>query len=158
MIEARPASPEDHAFLFELYASTRREELAAWGWDPAQQNAFLQMQFLAQTRAYEGQYSGAEHRILWQGGQRMGRTLVARSESEIHLVDIALLPEFRGQGHGTTVLRELQAEAAATGKPLRLSVLSQSPARRLYQRLGFDAINDDGLYCSMVWQTPTQSM
>ncbi len=43
----RPEEPQDQAFLFELYASTRREELDAWGWPPQARAAFLRMQFQA---------------------------------------------------------------------------------------------------------------
>lgn len=32
-----PSQREDEPFLFEVYASTRRDEVAAWGWDLSQQ-------------------------------------------------------------------------------------------------------------------------
>jgi hypothetical protein len=53
------------------------------------------------------------------------------------IVDIALLPQYCNRGIGTTLLRDLQSEAAAAGKPLRIHVERFNPALRLYQRLGF---------------------
>ncbi len=154
MIEQVPARPEDADFLLELYASTRREEVAAWGWEKGQQDAFLQMQFQAQSRSYQLQFPGADHCILLHEGELIGRLLVHRTDQEIRLVDIALLPAFRGQGHGGAIICDLQAEAAAGGKPLRLSVLPQSPARRLYERLGFTVTAEDNQHCAMTWQSP----
>ena len=43
----------------------------------------------------------------------------------------------QGRGIGTTVLRALIAESRHAGALLRLSVLRQNPAARLYARLGF---------------------
>jgi len=48
-IDLRAATASDEPFLFALYASTREHELAAWGWEPAQRDAFLRMQWMAQS-------------------------------------------------------------------------------------------------------------
>ena len=68
-----------------------------------------------------------------------------RSQDEIRIVDIALLAEFCNRGIGTTLLRGLQSEAAAAGKPLRIHVERFNPALRLYERLGFRQIDDRGV-------------
>ena len=67
-------------------------------------------------------------------------------------MDIALLPEHRGAGIGSAVLRGLLAEAAAAGKPVRIHVERLNPARRLYERLGFAPIEDKGVYYLMEWR------
>lgn len=152
MLHTRLMGPDDEAFLFEVYASTRQDEVAAWGWAPAQQEAFLRMQFMAQHRSYGMQYPDADPRIIEQQGQRAGRILVARTEREIVLVDIALLPAFRNQGLGTALIKELQAEAAAAGQTLRLHVLKGSPAYRLYERLGFVMTADNSMHYGMEWR------
>jgi hypothetical protein len=43
---------------------------------------------------------------------------------------------------GTTLLKDLQAEAAAADKPLRIHVERFNRGLRLYERLGFRAIAD----------------
>jgi ribosomal protein S18 acetylase RimI-like enzyme len=71
--------------------------------------------------------------------------------------DIALLPEFCNRGIGTTRLQELQSEAAAAGKPLRIHVERFNRALRLYERLGFHPIADRGGYLFMEWRAPQSS-
>ncbi|MCY1017746.1 GNAT family N-acetyltransferase [Pyxidicoccus sp. MSG2] len=136
-VTLRPASASDEAFLFTLYASTREGEVAMWGWAPAQRDAFLRMQWMAQGRDWATRYAGADHRVVLVDGAPAGRLLVTRGAKEWRLVDIALLPAHRRAGVGTRLLRELMDEAAKAHVPLRLRVLSASPARALYERLGF---------------------
>jgi len=49
------------------------------------------------------------------------------------------------------LLKDLLKEAAAASKPVKLHVLSNSPALRLYERLGFSPIGGDGVYLEMKW-------
>jgi GNAT superfamily N-acetyltransferase len=150
--ELRPAGPEDDAFLFALYASTRAEELDAWGLAGPQREAFLRMQYLAQQQHYRAQLPRADHRIILVGGAPAGRLLVDRREGELRLADIALLPEHRGRGLGTALVRALLQEAQAAGKPVRLHALQGSRAAALYARLGFAAGGTDGPYVLMEWR------
>jgi ribosomal protein S18 acetylase RimI-like enzyme len=143
--------PEDAGFLFTLYADTRQEEVDAWGWAPAQRDAFLRMQFAARERAYAGEYPRADDRIISLGDRPIGRIVVDRSESAIHLVDIALIAERRNAGIGTTLIRALQAEATAARQPVRLQVLKSSRAVRFYERLGFGVVGDSGVHLAMEW-------
>ena len=58
---------------------------------------------------------------------------------EIHINNVAILPELRGQGLGTVLMKRVFEEAAALGaKRATLEVrASNDGARRLYERLGF---------------------
>ncbi|MBJ6760450.1 GNAT family N-acetyltransferase [Myxococcaceae bacterium JPH2] len=155
----RSVTPEDSPFLFALYASTRAEELAAWGWAPAQSDAFLRLQWLAQQRDWSLRFPGAEHHVVLHDGRPAGRLLVSRAEDAEawRLVDVSLLPEHRGAGLGTHLLKSLQAEAARAGRPLHLSVRGDNPARRLYARLGFqEQPNPEpgDPYVAMRWSAP----
>ena len=49
-ISLHPLRPDDAACLYEVYASTRLDELAMVEWDDAQKAAFLHMQCTAQHR------------------------------------------------------------------------------------------------------------
>jgi ribosomal protein S18 acetylase RimI-like enzyme len=86
--------------------------------------------------------------------QPAGRLYVARWPEEIRIVDIALLPQYRNAGVGTTLLQELQVEAVQAGKPLRIHVEQFNPALGLYRRLGFRVIEDRGVYFLMEWTPP----
>ena len=152
----RPSAPEDEPFLRRVYASTRIEELAPLGWSDEQQRAFLDQQFEAQHRHYQTYYADADFLVILLDGQPIGRLYVARWPEQIALIDIALLPEHRGAGIGTRLLRALMDEAAAAGKPLRIHVEKFNPALRLYGRLGFYPIEDKGIYWYMEW-SPRQA-
>jgi GNAT superfamily N-acetyltransferase len=148
-VALRPIVPHDRSFLLAVYASTREPELAALEWDAAQKTAFVRMQFDAQHAYYQEHYAGAAFDIILVDGQPAGRLYVSREDDEIRIVDIALLPEYCNRGIGTTLLKGLQSEAAAAGKPLRIHVERFNPALRLYERLGFRQIDDRGVYLFM---------
>jgi ribosomal protein S18 acetylase RimI-like enzyme len=142
----RPVEPGDREFLYRVYASTRAEELAVVPWDEAEREAFLRAQFDAQDRWYREHYTQATYEVILVGGEPAGRLYLHRGEAEIRIVDIALLPEHRGNGVGTSVLRDLLAEADAAGKRVTIHVERLNPALRLYERLGFSVAEDKGVY------------
>ena len=147
----RPVTPQDEPFLTRVYASTRAEELAITGWSDEQKAVFCRMQFHAQSTDYARNYPHAFFQIIERGGQSVGRLYVGRSAKDVHIIDISLLPEFRGSGIGTKLLRDLQEEARAAGKALTIHVERFNRALALYQRLGFREIEDKGVYLLMQW-------
>ncbi|HKQ07137.1 MAG TPA: GNAT family N-acetyltransferase [Blastocatellia bacterium] len=151
-VRLRPARVEDEDFLFALYASTRAEEMAAWGWPAAQQDMFLRMQYRALEQRYAAEREVSDHQIILHDDRPIGRLLVARTADEIRLADIALLPEQRGRGIGAALIGELQEEAERAGLPLRLHVTRDNRAARLYERLGFIITGDIGSHFKMEWR------
>ena len=151
-ITLRHAIPDDEPFLYELYRTTRIEEMVGWGWDDAQLETFLRLQFTAQRYHYDAAYPEADHRILLRDSRPAGRLLVFRSEEEILLVDITLLPADRGAGIGASLIKDLLDEADQAGKSVTLHVAKDNRARRLYERLGFEVIEDTGMYFKMEWR------
>jgi ribosomal protein S18 acetylase RimI-like enzyme len=149
-ISLREVTPADEPFLFEVYASTRLEELAGLDWDDNQKQAFIKMQFLARERTYPR----VDNRIVILDDCEIGRILVDRNEHEILLVDIALLTEYRNSGIGSRLINDLLKEASESGKSVRLHVLQVSPAARLYERLGFQRSGGDAVYVEMMWTPP----
>jgi GNAT superfamily N-acetyltransferase len=151
MISLRPITPEDDSFLAGLYASTRAEELAVTGWSDEEKALFCRKQFDAQSAHYLENYPGASLQVIERTNAPVGRLYVARWKREIRIMDIALLPEHRGAGIGTKLLRELQDEARSAGKTLTIHVERFNPALRLYERLGFEMVEDKGVYLLMSW-------
>ena len=149
----RLATTDDEPFLYLLYCSTRRDEMSAWGWDAEQQETFLRMQFRAQQYHYQTQSGDVSHNLILSGDEPIGRIIVMRSDQEICLGDIALLPEHRGHGIGTALIADLFAEAKKTGKPVTLHVEKTNPAAGLYSRLGFRVTGDTGSHLKMEWRT-----
>ena len=152
MIALRGITPEDDSFLARVYASSRAEELAVTGWPDELKVDFCRRQFDAQSAYYASNYPGASFQIIERDGWPVGRLYVDRWEKEIRIVDITLLPEFRGSGIGTKLLRELQNEARRAGKSLTIHVERFNRALTLYQRLGFQQIQDKGVYLLMEWK------
>ncbi|MGH3079824.1 MAG: GNAT family N-acetyltransferase [Gaiellaceae bacterium] len=148
-ITLRPVSSSDRDFLLQVYASTREEELAPVPWTDAQKAAFIEQQFDAQDRHYRAHYAGASLDVVEWDGAPAGRLYVARWSDEIRVIDIALLPEFRGRGIGTRLLRGLLDEAARARRRLSIHVEKNNPALRLYKRLGFAPVADRGVYVLM---------
>lgn len=144
MIALRAVAPADRPFLLRVYAATREEELAAAPWSPGQKDAFLRMQFAAQDSHYRAHYPGAEFSVVLVDGEPAGRLTLARWPDELRIVDIELLPAFRGRGVGTALLEQALAEADVRGVPTSICVERQNPARALYERLGFRLVGDDG--------------
>lgn len=145
----RPAEDGDLEFLFGVYASTRQEELAAVSWSAAEKEAFLRQQFSAQHQFYHEHYPGASFQVVLVDGEPAGRLYVDRWSREHRIVEVALLPEFRGGGLGTALLRRVIAEADEAGKPVSIHVEVFNPARRLYERLGFVQVADRGVHVLM---------
>ena len=152
-ITLRSEQPKDEAFLFELYASTRQEELDAWGWPPEMRRAFLTMQFKASQGLHHA-FPNAEFQIVMLDGLNAGRMVVHRTREALHLLDIALLPQHRHAGIGTALMQRIFGEAAATQKPLRLHVLKGNRAEQFYRKLGFVQTGETELHREMEWRAP----
>lgn len=148
-VTLRFSTPDDQDFLFAVYASTRADELSLWGWDDNQKRAFLEMQFRAQSQQYSLCYPQADCSVILLDDLSVGRFLVDRSGPDIMLVDIALLPEYRNQSIGTTLIQSLLNEATGAQKNVALHVLRGSAAARLYERLGFTTVAEDSVYLEM---------
>src|SRR5919206_534034 len=89
---------------------------------------------------------GASFDVILVDGEPAGRLYVHRGPSEIRIVDIALIPEHRGGGVGTSLLEDLLAEGDVGGKSVTIHVERMNPALRLYDRLGFTVAEDKGVY------------
>jgi ribosomal protein S18 acetylase RimI-like enzyme len=142
----RPAGVDDAELLLAIYASTRAEELAVVPWSDAQRVAFLRQQFAAQSTSWRAQHPAADWSLVEVDGRPAGRLYVDRSGDVLHIVDIALLPEFRGAGIGTALLGDVLAEADERQVPVTIYVETTNRARSLYIRLGFARVDGMGIY------------
>jgi ribosomal protein S18 acetylase RimI-like enzyme len=141
----------DIPFLRHLYGTTREAEMRLVPWTPEQKSAFLDMQFTAQKTHYEQHYPDCAFLVIELEGQPIGRLYVDRGIDDIRITDIALLPEFRGRGIGRMLMEEILDEGRATGKRVTIHVEHDNPARRLYDRLGFQHVDTNGVYHLMEW-------
>jgi ribosomal protein S18 acetylase RimI-like enzyme len=152
VIRLCPIDSVDEPFLYRTFASTRTDEMALTGWNKEQQEAFLRMQYEAQRRAYLMQIPDAEYWVIRRDETAVGGLIIDRTADEIHVVDIALLPEFRAQGIGSTLMEAIMTEAKEAAKAVRLHVERFNPALGWYERLGFSVVNSGPIYLEMVWR------
>lgn len=143
----------DQAELFELFSRVRAEDLGMRNWEPELRARMLRFQFEAQRRGYREQSPAADTRLILRNAVPVGWVIVDRSGPVLHCLDIAIVPEARSQGVGTWVWRALQDEAAATERPLVLTVLrTNTRALALYIRLGFRVIGETAVHARMEWR------
>lgn len=153
----RALRDDDLPWLRDVYASTREEEMAGVPWPAQAKRAFLDQQFALQHAHYLQHYADTDflaiERIDAHGrAQPIGRYYLQRVSPDHLIVDIALLPEVRGQGVGRLLIEASQRDAHALGRGMHLHVLQHNrAARRLYERLGFVVTHTAGSYDHMRW-------
>lgn len=151
-IAFRDISQNDLSFLKKVYYSTRLEELESVGWDEAQINNFLETQFNCQHKAYTENYPGAELMVISLDNNDIGRLYLWKAKAEIRIIDIALLPEYRGLGIGSKIMKDILRDADRRNLPVTIHVERNNPALSLYARLGFEIAEDKGVYYFMKYK------
>ena len=149
--QLRPATAQDDPFIAHLFKTARAEDFTAAGLPAPVLDMLLEQQFLAQTRGYALQFPGAIPLIILRRDEPAGRLIVDPTGRSWRLIDIVLLPPWRGQGIGGDLI-EAVARAAQAGEAdeLRLTVLATNfAARRLYDRLGFVETGRDDTHIAM---------
>ena len=133
----RPARRDDEQFLFALHRAAMRDYVeATWGWDEHWQRGHF-------ARAYKP----GRHAVVVRTGSvpaDIGRISLARHWRRTFLRDVELIAAERNHGLGTAMIRAVLALERTEGREVELLVLKCNPAQRLYARLGFQIVADDG--------------
>lgn len=145
-VTLRPVQDSDDEFLLNVYGSTREQELAQVPWTAEQKQQFVRMQYEAQKNHYAAQHPNASHKIICLEGREAGRLYLDRTGEKFHILDITLLPEHRNRGAGSFLMGQIMAEAKEAGKPLSIYVETFNPSLKLFQRLGFTPIQQEGFH------------
>ena len=133
MISFAPATEADFERLLALRVQAMGPHLRRLGrFDPERSRA----------RFREG-FDPATMRLIHEDGAFVGCVTLARADDHHWLGQFYILPEHQGRGLGGRILTVLLAEADASGLPVRMSVLKQNPAARLYERHGFAKTGED---------------
>lgn len=82
-------------------------------------------------------------------GEDVGYLCLEREHGAVTIVDVAVVPGARGRGIGAAALGRVLADADRDGLETRLTVAADSPAVRLYRRLGFAEWDRDELNVRM---------
>ncbi|RDD81086.1 N-acetyltransferase [Dyella tabacisoli] len=150
----RAATERDLVFMRELYGVLRADELAPLPWPNATKQTFLDDQFALQHLHFVRHYAAADFLVIEHDHSPVGRFyLLHEAAADFMIVDIALLPTWRQLGVGTELIRATQNRASSFGRGVALHVDQRNTAaRRLYERLGFQVVAEEGPYQRMLWQ------
>src|SRR5689334_16431928 len=98
MIQLRPVEEKDTAFIEAVFRTTREAELNLTDWSEYQKNAFISMQLTAQHAEYKAKFPNARFQVIIYNKKNAGRFYTGENETEIRLMEMTVLPEFRGKG------------------------------------------------------------
>jgi ribosomal protein S18 acetylase RimI-like enzyme len=133
MLQRRPAVESDYQFMWDLHRQTFRSYVeATWGWDEE-----WQARYFRETRDL------SHYEILNDNKQDIGCVGLRNDENVLFLEYVAILPEHQNRGLGSEVVGHVLPSAAERGVPVGLSVLRVNPAKKLYERMGFQVIGSD---------------
>ena len=133
----RPAEGSDEALQVRVFAESHCAGFELLGLEPGALANLIRMQFQARQAQYRTYPGGAEY-LICRDEDVVGTCWLSDTAEQLRVLDIAVLAEHRRQGAARAVLGELCAQAAAAGKPVRLSVWHQNvPALQLYRAFGF---------------------
>lgn len=146
-LRRRPARFADRFWLDDLRRSAYRDLFdATWGgWDEARHR-----------RHFAASWGRGGIELLTLNGAPIGMLQVSRSGGVLELEELQIHPSRQGEGWGTRVVRELQAEAregapdGGTGVALATG-LHNIGAQRLYARLGFREVSRSETHVHMEW-------
>ena len=131
-IAFRPARNDDFDYCRRLY-------FGEMSWIIEQ----LRLDRSAQEANFQQMWNAAQVRIIVLDGADVGWLQTMTQDDELFLAQMFVDRPFQRRGIGTEVMKRLIGEAARSNRPIRLSVVKINPARRLYERLGFQVTHED---------------
>lgn len=151
-VALRPvADGTDEALADEVAAVVRAEQFA--GLDPTLVQTLTDFQVRAQRSAYRDARPHSRDGLIERDGVPVGRCWVDRSGADVHVLDLAVLPQQRRAGVARQVLADLQAEAATHRQRVTLAVREENEAARaLYRGLGFTVAGGADGVLELAWE------
>ncbi|WP_427889328.1 GNAT family N-acetyltransferase [Kribbella sp. GL6] len=148
MYRLRAAVASDAGFLAEVVLSaTRAQGRLGDGFDELEWR-----QGFAEWTLESIEDPGTELYVVEVDERPAGRLRVSRTPEVVELNGIQLHPDVQNRGIGTAIITTLQEDAVRRGVPLQLSVERDNPnARRLYERLGFVKVGEEGAEDVLRW-------
>jgi GNAT superfamily N-acetyltransferase len=150
-IELRPTTKADRNFLLEVYEASRAFELQFVDWDDKTKRVFIEHQFDAQDAHYREHYADATFDVVLVDGCPAGRLYLYRGEKQIAIMDLTLLPEFRGRSIGGKLISRILEDARSSGRSVRVFLENFNPYKPVFIKFGFEIVEDDGVTQRYEW-------
>jgi ribosomal protein S18 acetylase RimI-like enzyme len=139
LLALRSRAPEDREFLWSLHRETMQDYVGkTWGWDDN-----------LQRERFDEKFDPELLQIIEYDSQPIGYISARRPGTEIFLATIEIALAFQNRGVGTRLISNLLNEADWLRIPVKLLVLKVNPARRLYERLGFQCTSETSTHFAM---------
>ena len=114
-----------------------------WGWNQDEQE-----------ERFREHFDLRQISILELCGRDVGYLKVEEKADHVFLSGIYIDSKHRGQGLGSAVVMDLVERFSTDSRPIRLQVLLPNPARRFYERLGFDVTETTSTHVKMEFIGP----
>lgn len=131
-LHLKQATEHDKPFLLELRKSTMVEHLEAMG-----------IYLTEEQHVARSEESLDCVQIIECRGQRAGMVKTRKTDQSLEIMQLQVMPEFQGRGIGRGVLQLFTEQATSCSKATILSVLKKNPAKRLYEKFGFQVVGED---------------
>lgn len=144
--QLRPAEERDREFLYQVKKQSNFGYISdLWGWDEDFQRREFARDF-QQIREFS---------VITVDGADAGFLQLQSGSDFLNVAEIHLLPPFQGQGIGSAVLRDVQADAE--GLPVLIGCFrANKRAYQLYQRLGFAPITENDTHFILIYNPTKQ--
>lgn len=144
--QLRPAEERDREFLYQVKKQSNFGYISdLWGWDEDVQRREFARDF-QQIREFS---------VISVDGADAGFLQLQSGSDFLNVAEIHLLPPFQGQGIGSAVLRDVQADAE--GLPVLIGCFrANKRAYQLYQRLGFAPITENDTHFILIYNPTKQ--
>ncbi|MES2224092.1 MAG: GNAT family N-acetyltransferase [Patescibacteria group bacterium] len=134
VLTTRPATEADYEFALKTHHDAYEDVVSKsrFGWDVAKQDEF-----------FRNCWAPATYQIILADGTEVGYCNVEYEGDHLLLDELVISPKFEGKGIGTRILKQIIQRAITENKLLRLQVLKNNDAKRLYDRSGFKEIKEE---------------
>ena len=126
------ATDDDLPEVLALRISTMSEHLEEMGWSMSKEEHMQRV-----LKHFDCGY------MIWSDGKAIGFIKYKEHQKSLDIIQFQIDPKYQGKGFGKQILEIIEAEAKEKHKNLFLKVLKANPAKRLYERIGFQIVDED---------------
>jgi GNAT superfamily N-acetyltransferase len=154
-VRLRPCHARDEAFLYEVFCTTWAHRVAAL---PNQNLArhVLRIQHIAQEREFLHTHPDRQRFVVLVDDEPAGRLYLDDAGASMQLLDLTLIPRFRGHGIGSGIVRGVCEQATASGRRVEVRVeRAGATATGLWS--GFRLVAADDLADHLEWTAGSEA-
>lgn len=147
----RPATSSDDGLLRQIFEAVRVAEFAGVNLGPEQKALFFDQQYRLQSNYYREHFPNASHDIILTRGEPAGRLYVDRSDEEINVVDLCIVPEHWSAELIRSLLGAILSDARERQANVTASIEQLSPELEIYESMGFQRVAREFVNFRLEW-------